>query len=132
LNFILPAVPFKQLNQLLFVCLLLGINRWAAAAGEVSMGGWLLASVLYFWQIPHFMAIAYLCREDYAAGGYAPCILIILMHLSISRLNLRFYFSFKMLSTEDASGRRTALAALRNCGYLVPLGYLAHQSMCSN
>ena len=44
-------------------------NRWAAAAGEVSMGGWLLASVLYFWQIPHFMAIAYMCREDYAAGG---------------------------------------------------------------
>ena len=34
-----------------------------------------------------------------------------------------------MLSMEDVSGRRTALVALRNCGYLAPLGYLAYQSM---
>eukprot|EP00250_Pteridium_aquilinum_P003430 c13735_g1_i1 orf=299-1735(-) len=76
---------------------------WAAAVGEVSMGGWILASALYFWQIPHFMAIAYLCRQDYAAGG------------------------FRMLSMQDDSGQRTALAALRNCAYLVPLGFFAYK-----
>lgn len=76
---------------------------WAAAVGEVSLGGWILASALYFWQIPHFMAIAYLCRQDYAAGG------------------------FKMLSMQDESGKRTALAAMRNCAYLAPLGFLAYE-----
>ena len=45
--------------------------RWAAAAGEVSLNGMILPAALYFWQIPHFLALAYLCRDDYAAGGYA-------------------------------------------------------------
>lgn len=30
----------------------------------------ILPAALYFWQIPHFMALAYMCRDDYAAGGY--------------------------------------------------------------
>ncbi|KAL6323461.1 hypothetical protein AAG906_039031 [Vitis piasezkii] len=42
---------------------------WAAAAGQVSLNGMILPAALYFWQIPHFMALAYLCRDDYAAGG---------------------------------------------------------------
>lgn len=45
--------------------------RWAAASGQVSLNGMILPAALYFWQIPHFMALAYLCRNDYAAGGYA-------------------------------------------------------------
>lgn len=76
---------------------------WAAASGGISLNGMILPAALYFWQLPHFMALAFLCRDDYAAGGY------------------------KMLSLYDTSGRRTALVALRNCLYLVPLGYLAYQ-----
>ena len=65
--------------------------------------------------------------------GNTLCIVIfIFMHLLVTTLNSMVSFSFKMLSMEDISGRRTALAALRNCGYLVPLGYLAHQSMVIN
>ncbi|CAI9103393.1 OLC1v1001860C1 [Oldenlandia corymbosa var. corymbosa] len=75
---------------------------WAAAAGEVTLKSMILPAALYFWQIPHFMALAYLCRKDYADGG------------------------FKMFSLTDASGRRTAMVALRNCLYLLPLGYLAY------
>lgn len=44
--------------------------RWAAASGGISLNGMILPAALYFWQIPHFMALAYLCRDDYAAGGY--------------------------------------------------------------
>lgn len=40
---------------------------WAAAQGGVSALGWILFGVLFFWQIPHFMAIAWLYRHDYAA-----------------------------------------------------------------
>lgn len=56
---------------------------------------------LRFLQMPHFMALAWLCREDYARGGY------------------------RMLSLIDATGRRTAACALRNSLYLLPAGCLA-------
>ena len=52
-------------------------------------------------QMPHFLALAWLCREDYARGGY------------------------RMLSLVDISGRRTAACALRNSLYLLPAGCLA-------
>lgn len=74
---------------------------WAAAEGSLDVGSLLLAAGLYFWQMPHFMALAWLCRADYAAGGY------------------------KMLSLVDPTGKRTAACALRNCAYLFPLGMLA-------
>ena len=60
-----------------------------------------LAAGLYLWQLPHFMSLAWLCREDYARGGH------------------------RMLSLADATGKRTAACALRNCLYLMPLGFLA-------
>lgn len=52
-------------------------------------------------QMPHFMALAWLCKEDYALGGY------------------------RMLSLIDATGRRTAACAVRNSLYLLPAGCLA-------
>ncbi|XP_020244290.1 protoheme IX farnesyltransferase, mitochondrial-like isoform X2 [Asparagus officinalis] len=75
---------------------------WAAASGEVSLNAMILPAALYFWQLPHFMALAYFCRNDYIVGG------------------------FRMLSFSDASGRRTALVSFRNCLYLLPLGFLAY------
>jgi protoheme IX farnesyltransferase len=35
---------------------------WAAAAGELDVGAAVLAAGLFFWQMPHFMALAWLCR----------------------------------------------------------------------
>ncbi|EFN55266.1 hypothetical protein CHLNCDRAFT_23545 [Chlorella variabilis] len=74
---------------------------WAAATGGLDAGAAILGAGLYFWQMPHFMALAWMCKADYAAGGY------------------------RMLSLIDATGRRTAACALRNCIYLFPLGALA-------
>jgi heme o synthase len=42
---------------------------WAAATGSISLGGWILFAILFFWQFPHFMAIAWMYREDYARAG---------------------------------------------------------------
>ncbi|KMZ60829.1 Protoheme IX farnesyltransferase [Zostera marina] len=75
---------------------------WAAASGEISYNSMILPAALYFWQIPHFMALAYLCRADYVAGG------------------------FRMISLKDVSGYKTAMVSLRNCLYLLPLGYVAY------
>lgn len=41
----------------------------AVAGGEITTAAWLLFSVLYIWQFPHFMAIAWLYRRDYQLGG---------------------------------------------------------------
>jgi protoheme IX farnesyltransferase len=43
---------------------------WAAAEGRVSTLGWILFGILFFWQIPHFMAIAWTYRHDYSAVNF--------------------------------------------------------------
>lgn len=42
---------------------------WAAATGTLSRPAWVLFAIVFFWQMPHFLAIAWLCREDYARAG---------------------------------------------------------------
>ena len=42
---------------------------WAAAAGRLEPGAFVLFAILFLWQIPHFLAIAWIYREDYARGG---------------------------------------------------------------
>jgi protoheme IX farnesyltransferase len=42
---------------------------WVAAHGSLSLGGWILFAILFFWQFPHFMSIAWMYREDYARAG---------------------------------------------------------------
>lgn len=43
---------------------------WSAAEGTISTLGWLLFAILFFWQMPHFYALAWLYKEDYAAAGF--------------------------------------------------------------
>ena len=43
---------------------------WAAASGALSSEGWVLYVILFLWQFPHFMAIAWMYRDDYARAGY--------------------------------------------------------------
>ncbi|KAH9330293.1 hypothetical protein KI387_002401, partial [Taxus chinensis] len=109
-NLVLYALiytPLKQIHPInTWVGAIVGaippLIGWVAATGQITFGGLVLPAALYFWQIPHFMALAYLCRNDYATGG------------------------FKMLSLLDETGKRTSLAALRNCIYLLPVGFLAY------
>ena len=43
---------------------------WAAAAGEIGPGALALFALLFFWQMPHFLALAWMYRKDYARAGY--------------------------------------------------------------
>jgi protoheme IX farnesyltransferase len=43
---------------------------WAAARGSLDPRAWLLFAIVFLWQFPHFMSIAWMYREDYARAGY--------------------------------------------------------------
>ena len=61
---------------------------WTAASGHLDISAWSLFGILALWQIPHFLAIAWLYRDDYARAG------------------------FKMLPNVDPSGRRCGRQAV--------------------
>lgn len=42
---------------------------WTAATGEITLGAWVLFAILFIWQFPHFLAIAWMYREQYAKAG---------------------------------------------------------------
>ncbi len=70
---------------------------WAAALDELSQGAWVLFGILFLWQLPHFLAIAWIYREDYARAG------------------------FPMLPVIDADGRSTGRQAVVYALALLPL-----------
>src|SRR5262245_23219966 len=43
---------------------------WAAARGTIDAGAWSLFAIMFLWQLPHFYAIAWMYRDDYARGGF--------------------------------------------------------------
>lgn len=45
------------------------VGGWAAARGSVDLAAWVLFAILFLWQLPHFLALAWLYREDYARAG---------------------------------------------------------------
>jgi len=67
--------PLKRMTPL---CTLVGafsgavppLIGWSAAAGRLEYGAWILYAILFLWQFPHFMAIAWMYREDYDRAGY--------------------------------------------------------------
>lgn len=70
---------------------------WTAARGELSAEGWALFAIQAFWQLPHFMAIAWIYRAEYARAG------------------------FKMLPVVDVQGRRTGRQAVSYTLGLLPV-----------
>jgi protoheme IX farnesyltransferase len=74
-TYLLLYTPLKRKTLL---CTLVGafpgavppLIGWAGASGSLSADAWLLYAILFLWQFPHFMAIAWMYREDYARAGY--------------------------------------------------------------
>jgi len=46
------------------------VGGWAAATGTITEPGmWLLFAIMFFWQVPHVLSIAWLCKDDYSSAG---------------------------------------------------------------
>jgi protoheme IX farnesyltransferase len=93
ISYIFVYTPLKRVST---ICTLIGaipgaippLMGWTAATGVLGTGGWIIFAILFFWQLPHFMAISWMYRDDYARGGFA------------------------MLSVRDDDGRTTARHAV--------------------
>lgn len=46
------------------------MGGWVAVTGTVTAEAWILFGILFFWQLPHFLAIAWIYRDDYQRGGF--------------------------------------------------------------
>ena len=106
-----PLKPVSSINTL--VGAIVGgippVLGWTAATGYFTAGAIVLGAILFIWQIPHFLALAWLYREDYARGG------------------------FRMLPVIDRSGKLTGRLALIYTLILIPLclllSYLGHAGL---
>jgi protoheme IX farnesyltransferase len=104
--YLLVYTPLKSRSPL---CTLAGavcgaippMMGWSSATGALGFGAWLLAAVLFLWQIPHFLALAWLYRQDYERGG------------------------FRMLPLIDRSGRLTSRVATLYAAALLPVALSA-------
>jgi heme o synthase len=69
--FYTPLKPLTSLSTLVGAVpgALPPVIGWAAATGEVTLPAMVLFGIVFFWQMPHFLAIAWLYRDDYARGG---------------------------------------------------------------
>lgn len=74
---------------------------WTAVTHSIDPGAWLLGGLLFVWQIPHFLALAWMYREDYARGGH------------------------EMLPVRDHDGEITAQVVMLTTLPLIPLGLSA-------
>ncbi len=104
-NVLLYALLYTPLKPVSTVNTLVGavvggippVLGWAAATGTVTLAALVLGAILFVWQIPHFLALCWMYREDYARGG------------------------FKMLPIIDATGKLTSRMALMYAILLLPL-----------
>lgn len=70
---------------------------WAAATNELNLESWLYFGLQFCWQMPHFLAIAWLYRQDYKDGGFC------------------------MITDNDPDGKKTSLYSLVHTALLLPL-----------
>jgi protoheme IX farnesyltransferase len=105
ITLVIYAVAYTPLKRVTSLATVVGaipgalppVIGWAAARNELSHGGWILFGIVFLWQLPHFLAIAWVCRDDYAKAGFA------------------------MLPVIEPDGRSTARQAVLYCAALLPM-----------
>jgi protoheme IX farnesyltransferase len=102
------AFMYTPLKKVSSVAVLLGavpgalpcLIGWAAGEDKLSAGGWVLFAIQFFWQFPHFWAIAWLAHKDYSNAG------------------------FKLLPSTEGPGKFSAIQSIVYSLVLIPIGVL--------
>lgn len=100
-----PLKPISTINTVVGAIpgALPPVIGWAGATGSVGVEALALFLILFLWQFPHFLAIAWIHREDYRRGGY------------------------RMITLRDPSGLITGMQALGYASVLLPVSLLPFQ-----
>ena len=98
-----PLKPLTTLNTLVGAVsgAIPPMIGWAAATNGLEPGAWVIGGLLFIWQLPHFLALAWLYKDDYEQGGHA------------------------MLPVKDHDGNLTAQMMMMSALLLVPVGLSA-------
>ena len=105
ISYVLVYTPMKRVSSLSTVIgavpgALPPVIGYTAVAGRFGIEAWVVFAMMFLWQLPHFLAIAWLYREDYARAG------------------------FPMLPVLDGTGRSTFRQMLLGCVALLPVGLM--------
>lgn len=127
LSYLFLYTPLKRETPL---CVLVGafpgamppLIGWAAASGRLNGEAWLLYATLFLWQFPHFMAIAWMYREDYDRAGY---LMLPKGHSRLALVILQTALPLFVLVPISLVQSPVAHAAIfRGAGLLLSLGFL--------
>ncbi len=111
-NIVIYSLVYTLLKPRTSLCTLVGaicgalppMMGWTGAANGISLGAVLLGTILFLWQIPHFLSLVWVCRDDYAKagfrmlplidpGGHLTCLMIVLYSLALLPLGLAVTFA---------------------------------------
>jgi len=79
---------------------------WAAGQNALTIGGWVLFAIQFFWQFPHFWAIAWIAHKDYTNAG------------------------FKLMPSVEGPSRYSAIQSIVYALVLIPIGTLPYPPYC--
>jgi len=104
-SYVLIYTPLKRITSLATVIgavpgALPPLIGWSAAHGSVTLEAWVLFAIVFFWQMPHVLAVSWVYRDDYERGG------------------------IRVLPVEDPGGRSTAFQIVNYSAALVPVSLL--------
>ena len=76
ISYIFIYTPLKRVST---ICTVIGavpgaippLMGWTAATGKIGVGGLIAFAIVFLWQLPHFIAISWMYREDYGRAGFA-------------------------------------------------------------
>ena len=111
-NIVIYSLVYTPLKPRTSLCTLVGaicgalppIMGWTGAGNSNWLGAVLLGTILFLWQIPHFLSLVWVCRDDYAKagfrmlplidpGGHLTCLMIVLYSLALLPLGLAVTFA---------------------------------------
>lgn len=116
-SYVYVYTPLKRVST---ICTVIGaipgavppLMGWTAATGELGLGGWIAFGILFLWQLPHFMAISWLYREDYARGGFVMHSVIDRQGVSVARQAIFYTLALLPVSVAPAILGMTGLPYL--------------------
>lgn len=109
-SWLVYAFMYTPLKKVSAVAVLVGavpgalpcLIGWAAGQDELTLGGWVLFAIQFFWQFPHFWAIAWIAHRDYTNAG------------------------FKLMPSSEGPGKYSAIQSVIYSLILVPIGVLPY------